>query len=221
MEHLTLVIPAKNEKESLPKVLEELKKFNLKKIVVMEENDTETLESIKTFDCKIIFQNNKGYGDALIKGINSVETKYFSIFNADGSFNPNELHAMYYLLENENIKMVFASRYENGCSSEDDTVVTFIGNFFFTKLGNIFFKLKITDILYTYVVGVTDVFKNLNIQSKDFGFCVELPIKAQKKNHKIITSKSNERARIGGKKKVNAIRDGFLILKTMIKLFFK
>ena len=31
MEHLTLVIPAKNEKESLPTVLEELKKFNLKK----------------------------------------------------------------------------------------------------------------------------------------------------------------------------------------------
>ena len=221
MEHLTLVIPAKNEKESLPKVLEELKKFNLKKIVVMEENDTETLDSIKTFDCKIIFQNNKGYGDALIQGIRSVKTKYFSIFNADGSFNPNELHQMYDLLENKNIEMVFASRYENGCSSEDDTLITLIGNFIFTKLGNIFFKLKITDILYTYVVGVTDVFKNLDIQSKDFGFCVELPIKAQKKNYKITTSKSNERARIGGKKKVNAIRDGFLILKTMIKLFLK
>ena len=52
---------------------------------------------------------------------------------------------------------------------------------FFTKLGNILFKLKITDILYTYVVGFTDVFKDLDIQSKDFGFCVELPIKAQKK----------------------------------------
>ena len=94
-----------------------------------------------------------------------------------------------------------------------------MGNFFH-KLGNILFKLKITDILYTYVVGFTDVFKDLDIQSKDFGFCVELPIKAQK-NYKISTSKSNERARIGGKKKVNAIRDGLLILKTMMKLFFR
>ena len=59
MEHLTLVIPAKNEKESLPTVLEELKKFNLKKIIVMEKNDTETLESIKDFDCEIIFQHNR------------------------------------------------------------------------------------------------------------------------------------------------------------------
>ena len=31
MEHLTLVIPAKNEKESLPNVLDELEKYNLKK----------------------------------------------------------------------------------------------------------------------------------------------------------------------------------------------
>ena len=221
MEHLTLVIPAKNEKESLPIVLEELKKFNLKKIIVMEKNDIETLEAIKDFNCKIIFQNNKGYGDALIQGINSVETKYFSIFNADGSFNPNEIHKMYNMLENKNAEMVFASRYESDCSSDDDTLVTFVGNFFFTKLGNILFKLKITDILYTYVVGFTDVFKDLNIQSKDFGFCVELPIKAKKKNYKIATSKSNERARIGGKKKVNAIRDGLLILKTMMKLFFR
>ena len=32
MNDLTLVIPAKNESESLPKVLEELKEYNLKKL---------------------------------------------------------------------------------------------------------------------------------------------------------------------------------------------
>ena len=37
MENLTLVIPAKNEKESLPLVLKELKKYKLKKIVVLEK----------------------------------------------------------------------------------------------------------------------------------------------------------------------------------------
>ena len=116
--------------------------------------------------------------------------------------------------------MVFATRYETNCSSEDDTLITYIGNFFFTKLGNVLFKLKITDILYTFVMGSTEVFKNLNIKNKDFTFCVELPIKAHKKNYLLATSKSNERARIGGKKKVNAIKDGFLILISMLKLFF-
>ena len=37
MENLTLVIPAKNEEESLPLVIEELKKYNLKIIIVLEE----------------------------------------------------------------------------------------------------------------------------------------------------------------------------------------
>ena len=219
MENLTLVIPAKNEKESLPTVIEELKKYKLKIIIVLEKTDTETINAIKNYNCKILYQNNKGYGDALIQGINSVTTKYFSIFNADGSFNPSELESMYKTIQKDEIKFIFASRYEKGCSSDDDTFVTYFGNFVFTKLGRIFFGLKITDILYTFVMGSTEVFKSLNIQNKDFTFCVELPIKANKKKILISTSKSNERARIGGKKKVNALKDGFLILISMLKLF--
>ena len=220
MENLTLVIPAKNEKESLPTVLEELEKYELQIIIVLEKNDTETINAIKKFNCKILYQKNKGYGDALIQGVNSVSTKYFCIFNADGSFNPLELENMFKTIQKDEIKFIFASRYEMGCSSDDDTFITYLGNFFFTKLGRIFFSLKITDILYTFVMGSTQAFKNLNIQNKDFTFCVELPIKANKQKILISTSKSNERARIGGKKKVNALKDGFLILMSMVKLFF-
>ena len=36
MSDLTLIIPAKNEKESLPKVLDELKDFSLKKNIILE-----------------------------------------------------------------------------------------------------------------------------------------------------------------------------------------
>ena len=84
----------------------------------------------------------------------------------------------------------------------------------------ILFSLKINDVLYTYVMGVTERFNNLNISSKDFRFCVELPIKAIKKNYKMTSISSYERSRIAGKKKVNAIKDGFLILISMIGLFF-
>ena len=221
MENLTLVIPAKNEKESLPLVLEELEKFNIKKIVVLEESDKETINSIKKFDCKILHQTNKGYGDAILLGIKNVQTKYFCIFNADGSFNPIELPNMLNIINDNSLDIVFASRYEKDCSSEDDTIVTFLGNFIFTNIGKIFFNLNITDILYTFVIGDTKKVNDLNLISKDFVLCVELPIISKKNNLKIGTSKSNERARLGGKKKVNALKDGYLILVGMIKLFFK
>ena len=37
MKDLTLIIPAKNESESLPYVLDELKKFNLKIIISLKK----------------------------------------------------------------------------------------------------------------------------------------------------------------------------------------
>ena len=94
MEDLTLVIPAKYEASTLPKVLDELEKFNVKKIITVPKYDKETLEAIKDYDCKIVHQNGEGFGNALIEGISNVETKYLCIFNADGSFDPKYLNEM-------------------------------------------------------------------------------------------------------------------------------
>ena len=220
MDQLTLVIPAKFEKESLPKVLNELKNYDLKLLIVLEKSDMETINSIKGFNCEILFQKNKGYGDALIQGIKFVKTKFFCIFNADGSFRPEELSEMYELSKNKNYDLVFGSRYEKNSSSEDDTIVTYVGNKIFSFIGKIFFSLPITDILYTYVLGKTKKVNDLNLESKDFCFCVELPIKAKKSNLKLISINSNERPRIAGKKKVSAFKDGLLILICMFKLMF-
>ena len=221
MKNITLIIPAKYEKESLPRVLLELKEFPFNILVILEPTDHETIDSIKNFDCTIIHQTNKGYGDALILGIKSVKTEYFCIFNADGSFNPIEISGMYSSLKDQDRDIIFGSRYEKNATSEDDTLVTKVGNFIFTKLGKILFKLPITDILYTFVLSKTKVALDLNLQSQDFAFCVELPIKAQRKNYKIFSTPAHERARIAGKKKVNAIRDGLYILKKMIFMFLK
>ena len=54
MENLTLVIPAKKEAESLPTVLKEIEGLDCKKMVVVEEADKETIESIKMFDIQLI-----------------------------------------------------------------------------------------------------------------------------------------------------------------------
>ena len=220
MNNLTLVIPAKNEKDSLPKVLDELKNYSLKILIILEKEDEETIQSVRNYNCEILYQNGKGYGDALIHGINSVKTELFCIFNADGSFNPNELPKMLEQMTFEKADFVFGTRYENDCGSDDDTIITLIGNFFFTKIGKLFFNLNITDILYTYILGKTSKIRDLDLSSKDFRFCIELPIKAKRKNYKLVNSKAYERSRIGGKKKVNVFKDGFLILIHMIKLFF-
>ena len=62
MDNLTLVIPAKYEKESLPSVLNELDKFNLNITFGLEESDKDTIKSISDFNCKILFQKIKVMG---------------------------------------------------------------------------------------------------------------------------------------------------------------
>jgi len=221
MSNLTLIIPTKEEAESLPVFLNQLKDYNFVKKIVLQKEDHKTIDSIKNFeDLEILVQKNSGYGNALIEGINSVTTEYCCIINADGSMNPEYLNTM---LDNCSDKdLVFTSRYQKPeGGSDDDDLVTFVGNKIFSLIGNLFFRLNISDILFTFILGKTDSFKRLNLKNSDFRICVELPIKAKYLNMKYITLPSYERSRIGGKKKVNAIKDGLLILIEMIRLFFK
>ncbi len=219
MKNLTLVIPAKKESESLPHVLREIEKFACKKMIVIEENDQDTIKSINNHDCKIVFQDKKGYGDAIIKGINSVDTEYLCIFNADGSFDPKYLYEKLELCKNYDY--IFSSRYMKTGGSEDDTFITKIGNFIFSLLGNIFFSLKLSDILYTFILGKTDAFRSLNLKSHDFCLCVEIPVKAKRMKASYLDFPSYERKRIAGYKKVSEFKDGFKILIYMIKLFMR
>ena len=99
--------------------------------------------------------------------------------------------------------------------------MTFVGNKIFTLLGKIFFNLKISDILYTYIVGKSKSAKSLNLSSKDFGICVELPIIASRKGFIITDYPCHERKRISGQKNVNEFVDGLKIFIKMIRLYFR
>ena len=218
MNDLTLLIPAKIEKESLPLVLKEIENYNLKKLVVMEKDDEETFNAIKNYKCDILFQKNKGYGAALIEGINNINSKYLCIFNADGSFDPKELEKMY--IKCKSNKFVFGTRYNDDSGSDDDTILTLIGNKTFSFIGNLFFKLKLNDILYTYILGETKSFKELNLTQLDFRICVEIPLNISKQKFTYVTNSSFERARFKGEKKVSEFKDGFKILMYIIKRIF-
>ncbi len=220
MENLTLVIPAKFEAATLPIVLKEINDLNIncKKIVVIPKYDEETKNALKGTDCEILIQKGEGFGNAIIEGLNHSSTKYSCIFNADGSFDPKYLNEM--LVKNkDDYEFIFSTRYKKPGGSDDDTILTFFGNHFFTLLCKILFRLTISDVLYTYVMGKTNAFKDLALTFNDFTFCVELPIKAKFKSYSVFDFPSYERPRISGKKKVNELKDGFLILISILKLF--
>tara|TARA_Y100000816_G_scaffold235210_1_gene180885 strand:+ start:20 stop:700 length:681 start_codon:yes stop_codon:yes gene_type:complete len=218
--NLTLLIPANKEAESLPIFLNELTNYDCKKMVVLQKEDAETITSIKDFKgIQIIIQKKRGYGSALKEGLENINTEFFCIINADGSMDPKYLNQM--MKDCQNKDLVFASRYLKDGGSDDDNWITFIGNKCFSFLGNLLFNLNLSDILYTYIVGKTYSVKKLELKYNDFRICVEIPIKAKLKRLLFVSIPSMERKRIAGVKKVNAAKDGFLILTAIICLFYK
>ena len=199
MKDLTIIIPAKNEVDSLPIVIKNLKSLRCELTVTMKSDDFETIRAISNEKINIFYQSGKGYGNSLREAILNCKSKYFCIFNADGSFDYKDIQKMYNLINNNDF--IYTSRYLPNGGSDDDTIITYIGNKFFSKLGNLLFSLKINDILYTFLMGRTDSFKKLNIDSNDFKFCVELPIKMQIANMKYTSISSFEKKRIAGVKK--------------------
>ena len=221
MKNLTLVIPAKNESESLPLVMEELKSYECKKLVILSKGDELTYNSIKNYECSIEYQTKSGYGNAIIEGINKVESEYLSIFYADGSTDPKDLNNMMQKLNNQNLDFVFGSRYIKDGSTEDDGIITSIGNAIFTFTCNLLFNFKTSDVLFTYIVGKTSSFKELKLTRNDFTLCIEIFLNAKKNNNKLSEVPCEERKRFGGKKKVNEIVDGFKILIYILFSFLK
>ncbi len=221
MKNLTLIIPTKKEVESLPIFLREIENLTCRKLIVLQEEDVETKNAISFFNnIEILVQKKNGYGNALIEGIQNVETTYCCIINADGSMDPKYLTEMLDSCKDKDL--VFGSRYQKpGGGSDDDDIITSLGNHIFTFIGNFLYNLNITDILYTYILAKTSSLKTLQLNNSDFRICVELPIKAKFYKMKYICLPSYERERIGGKKKVNALKDGILILLEIIKYFFK
>ena len=220
-EKISLIIPAKNEVESLETVLLEVKNnYLIGEIIVIVDSEFDNSVAIaKKFNCKLVIQKNNGYGSAIIEGFKNAKNKFGCIFNADHSFDPKYLDGL--VKESKKNDFVFGTRYNKQSGSDDDTIVTLIGNKIFSFISNKILKIKLTDILFTYVLCNVEKFNKLNLKNYDFKLCIELPAKVKQNNFSYSEIPIFERKRYGGKKKVNAIKDGFLILIEIIKNFGK
>ena len=216
---ISLIIPAKNEAESLNSVLEELEGNNLvdEILIVVDMPEDNSIPIAKKFNCKIIIQNNKGFGSAIIEGFKHAKNDYGCIFNADYSFHPKYFQEL--INESNKSSFIFGTRYKGESGSADDDIVTFVGNRCFSFITKFILGINLTDILYTFVLCDVKKFNSINFKSFDFRLCIELPVLVHKNNFSYSEISMFERKRYAGKKKVNVIKDGFLILIEILKSF--
>ena len=221
MDYISLIIPAKNEIESLGVVLKEIKNYDcVNEIIIIVDNENDnSIQIAKEYDCKIIIQKKSGYGSAIIEGFRNAKNEYGCIYNADFSFDPKDLKKFVQLSKVNDF--VFATRYQKDSGSDDDDLITLIGNKVFSFISKNFLRINLSDILYTYVLCDVKKFNSLNLKSNDFRLCIELPFEISQSKYTYTEFSSYERARYGGKKKVNVIKDGFIILTEVVYSIIK
>lgn len=220
--NIEILIPTLNEEGNIEKVINELKSEGYHNITILDANSKDqTVNIAQKNGCRVILDDKSisGFGGSVINGLNNLKHEYFCIFDGDNSFNPNAISKMLSEIS-DGADFVFGSRYLNNSKSDDDTLVTKFGNFFFTKLVRLLFKINTTDVLFLYVVGKKENINKLSLKHQDFRFCTEFLIKCYKDfDCREILSK--ERKRHAGVSKVNKIFDGMKFLANICSMYFK
>ena len=220
--NISVIIPAKNEEESIALMLKELPMEIIKEVIVIDGHSIDnTVSVVQEMGYKVVTQPDKGYGDAVSAGIKEASGEYITFIDADGSYDPKSLYQLQQEVEKKSLDVCFCSRYLKGGGSEDDTLIRYIGNKLFSFLLRLIHKVKISDALFLYCLVRKDVFHKLVMTSKNFDWCIEFPIRINQAKLKYSEIPSVERKRIAGESKVNALTDGIQIALRLLKLALK
>lgn len=219
---VSLIIPTKNEEGCIGRVLEEIPRDAVSEVIIIDGHSTdktveEAKSSIKKSD-KLVIQKGEGYGDAFLQGFKYAKGDVIVMMDADGSHNPHDIYAILKKIK-QGFEYVMASRYMKGGKSEDDTIVRWFGNLFFTRLTNFVHGTHVSDSLYLYTAITRKGLEKLDLKSKGFEFCTEIVVKAHKGGLKFAEIPAIERARYAGKSKVNSLYHGLRILRMILRRY--
>lgn len=216
---LTIIVPARNECECLPQMLQELPK-DVHEVIVVDGHSTDgTPDVVRGLGFRCETQEGRGYGMAVQTGIKLATGDVVTCMDADGSYNPEALTRLMAGIKDGN-DGVFCSRYLPESGSDDDTPIRWLGNMVFTIMLRVLHGVKLSDSLFYYALIKRDVLRALPLVSEDFSMCIEIPILMHRMGYSYAEIPSFERERLAGVSKVNAFTDGFLILWSMIKFKF-
>jgi dolichol-phosphate hexosyltransferase len=222
---VSVIIPAFNEEESISKVIEEIPKRQLESqgccvgIVVVDNNSTDQTKKIaEAKGVKIIQEPIRGKGKAIKAGFLSANEDFIFILDADYTYPATYLPQMLKMLEEYDV--VLGSRLKGKIEKGAMSRLNYCGNCVLAWLANLLYGTHITDLCTGYWGFRKIVVKNLNVDARGFDLEAHLFAQIARKGYRIGEIPINYRRR-GTPSKLNSLRDGILIGKTLIKRRFR
>ena len=226
---IDVIIPAYNEEDSIASVLNDIPKDLVREILVCNNaSKDKTAEIAKENGATVLEQPRKGYGSACLKGIEylknkpSTEQPQIVVFlDGDYSDHPEEMYDLVRPILEDDIDMVIGSRALGEMESGAMQPQQIFGNWLATNLIKLFYGYEFTD-LGPFRAITFDKLKEIEMKDPDFGWTVEMQVKAAKFRLKCTEIPVSYRRRIGISKVSGTVKGTFLaghkILWTIFKL---
>ncbi len=227
---VSVVIPAMDEARNLQHVFVDLPP-ELHQVVLVDGrsmDDTVSVARRLRQDVEIVPQTRTGKGNALACGFAAATGDIIVTLDADGSADPTEMPRFVNALC-QGADFATGSRFIKGGGSTDFTPIRRIGDFLLRKIFNILYGTHYSDLNYGYNAFWRDCLEVFELpplelsESEDptmqwgDGFEVEALIAVRVVNAglKVVEVPCFERDRRFGTSKLNAVSDGFRVLRTI------
>ncbi len=223
---ISVIIPALNEEESIGEVLNDIPGEIVEEVIVVDNGSSDnTVTVAKDLGASVVQEPLKGYGAACLRGISMLkqDTDIVVFLDADYSDYPQDLHTVVKPIIDDNAEMVIGSRMSGIREKGALLPQAIFGNKLATFLIRIFWGFKYTDLGPFRAIKYKDLLA-LNMIDKNFGWTVEMQIKALKKGLRIVEVPVRYRKRIGKSKITGTfsgtVRAGVKIIYTIFKYGF-
>lgn len=224
---IDVIIPAYNEEKSIHKVISEIPDKLVREIIVCNNNSNDATEQVaKAAGATVVNQPEKGYGAACLKGLEYVHAKSEKpdiIVFVDGDYSdyPEQMPELIQPITEQGVDMVIGSRALGNMERGAMMPQQIFGNWLATTLIRLFYNYEFTD-LGPFRSIRYDKLVEIDMQDRDFGWTVEMQVKAAKYKLKSIEVPVKYRKRIGVSKVSGTIKGtilaGHKILWTIFKL---
>ena len=221
-----VIIPAYNEELSIGLVVKDILAQNVRHVIVVSNRSTDDTEEVaRTNGAIVLRENRRGYGSACLKGmewVRSLTEKPDVILFMDGDYSDyaEEFPSLMQPIESGKAEMVIGSRALGERERGSMTPQQVFGNWLATTLIRLLFKAEFTD-LGPYRTITWSALESIGMRDPDYGWTVEMQVKAVKKGISFTEIPVNYRKRIGKSKVAGTVKGTILAGYKIITTIFK
>jgi glycosyltransferase involved in cell wall biosynthesis len=190
-------------------------------LIVVDNNSTDqTAEIAEQAGARVITETHKGKGNAMRAGFDNIDpdAEYVVMIDGDDTYRPEEVLRLLEPLHNNFCDVVIGSRLGGKIHGEAMNTFNRGGNWMYTHLVRIIYRLNVTDVLSGYFAWKRTVIDDLAPHLHSQGFAIEMEMITKMSRMKLsVYSVPISYHQRGGISNLRPIHDGIGILQTFSK----